>query len=105
TLAAQTPFDKLGESEETLVQGTNKLTLFFKYANVSKKVNALNSSVSDYNAQLATLKTAVAALHASGSEYAASLDNIKEKLNEKLTGLTNEASALTDVMSKIESLN
>ena len=105
TLAAQAAFDKLGESEKTLVQGTNKLTLFFKYADVSKKVNALNSSMSDYNAQLETLKTAVAALDASGSEYAAALDNIKDKLNEKLTALTNEASAVTDVMSKIDSLN
>lgn len=68
-------------------------------------MNALNSSVSDYNAQLETLKTAVAALDASGSEYAAALDNIKDKLNEKLTALTNEASAVTDVMSKIDSLN
>lgn len=61
--------------------------------------------MSDYNAQLETLKNAVAALDASGSEYAAALDNIKDKLNEKLTVLTNEASAVTDVMSKIDSLN
>ncbi|WP_249662173.1 hypothetical protein, partial [Lysinibacillus fusiformis] len=57
------------------------------------------------NAQLATLKTAVCALDASGREYAAALGNIKDKLNEKLTALTNEASAVTDVMSKIDSLN
>ncbi|WP_230875100.1 cell wall-binding protein [Lysinibacillus cavernae] len=107
TFAAKTAYDKLGVSERALVNSDkkSKLDLFFNYADLSKKVNALNPSMSDYNTQLADLKSAVTALDATGSAYVAALDGIKDKLNEKLAALTNETTAVTDVISKINSLN
>lgn len=104
TLAAQAAFDKLGESEKALVKNSDKLKLFFQYADVSKQVNALNSSMKDYKAQLEALQTKVAALNAGNSTDAAALNEIKNKLETKLSQLANEEKAVADVISEINNL-
>ena len=38
TLSARTAFNKLNENDKTLVQGAAKLTLFQKYADLSKEL-------------------------------------------------------------------
>jgi len=105
TLAAQAAFDKLGEGEKALVQKSDKLKLFFQYADLSKQVNALNSSMKDYKVQVEALQTKVAALNAGNSSDAVALDAIKNKLETKLTQLANEEKAVADVISQIANLS
>lgn len=105
TLAAQVAFDKLGVSEKALVKNSDKLKLFFQYADVSKQVNALNSSMKDFKAQLETLQTKVAALNAGNSSDAAALNEIKNKLETKLSQLANEETAVAAVISQIDNLS
>ncbi|MEQ6356879.1 hypothetical protein ABNX05_19805 [Lysinibacillus sp. M3] len=105
TLAAQAAFDKLGESEKALVKNSDKLKLYFQYADVSKQVNALNSSMKDYKAQLEALQTKVAALNAGNSSDAAALNEIKNKLETKLSQLANEETAVAAVISQIDNLS
>ncbi|MBG9454790.1 hypothetical protein ABE61_12230 [Lysinibacillus sphaericus] len=106
TLAAQVAFDKLGVSEKALVKNSDKLKLFFQYADLSKQVNALNSSMKDFKAQLETLQTKVAALNAgNSSDDAAALNEIKNKLETKLSQLANEETAVAAVISQIDNLS
>ncbi|MFE3576909.1 cell wall-binding protein [Lysinibacillus sp. NPDC059133] len=104
TFAAQTAFDKLGVNEKELVKNKSRLELLFSFADVSKKVNALSSSMKDYNAQITSLQKDVAALNAAGSEDEAVLNEIKEKLTSKLNALENEEKAVLDVISEIDKL-
>ncbi|WP_240518160.1 MULTISPECIES: hypothetical protein [unclassified Lysinibacillus] len=105
TLAAQAAYDKLGESEKALVKNSDKLKLFFQYADLSKQVNALNSSMKDYKAQLEALRTKVTALDVGNSSDAAALNEIKNKLETKLSQLANEELAVAAVISQIDNLS
>ncbi len=105
TLTAQAAFDKLADTEKGLVQDKDKLALYFKYANLLNKVNALKTTMPDYSTQVLTLQTAVTALDATGNADEAALNAIKDKLIEKLATLANEETALVDVISKIGALS
>ncbi|WP_241774623.1 MULTISPECIES: cell wall-binding protein [Lysinibacillus] len=105
TLAAQAAFDKLGESEKALVQKKDKLDLFFQYADLSKKVNALNSSMKDYKAQIVELQTKVTELDAGSSSDATALKEIKNKLETKLSQLADEETAVEAVRNQIDNLS
>lgn len=104
TLSAWTTYNKLNENDKTLVQGAAKLTLFQKYADLSKTINTLKPSA-DYSGQLAALKNEVVKLDAQGSGYEEALYNLKTQLIEKIEALINEEKAVKDIIEEIDLLN
>lgn len=105
TIAAKAAFDRLDTAQQNLVQNKAKLELYFTYVDLSKKVNALKPTMSDYSTQISKLTGEVAALDAKGDVNATALDNIKMKLSEKLSSLSNIETALAEVISKISGLS
>lgn len=103
TLSAWTAYNKLSENDKKLVQGATKLTLFQKYADISKKIATLKPTA-DYSTQLASLKNLVDQLDATGSGYEMALNNLKTKLTEELKALTDEETAVEQVTEKITNL-
>ncbi len=103
TLSAWTAFNKLNDNDKTLVQGAAKLTLFQKYADLSKRIATLKPTA-DYDTQLAELKTQVDQLDATGSENETALNNLKTKLTQDLKALTDEETAVEQVKEKITNL-
>lgn len=103
TLSAWTAYNKLSENDKKLVQGATKLTLFQKYAEISKKIATLKPTA-DYSTQLASLKNLVDQLDATGSGYEMALNNLKTKLTEELKALTDEETAVEQVTEKITNL-
>lgn len=104
TLSAWTTYNKLNENDKTLVQGAAKLTLFQKYADLSKTINTLKPSA-DYSGQLAALKNEVVKLDAQGSGYEEALNNLKTQLIEKIEALINEEKAVKDIIEEIDLLD
>lgn len=104
TLSAWTTYNKLNENDKTLVQGAAKLTLFQKYADLSKTINTLKPSA-DYSGQLAALKNEVVKLDAQGSGYEEALNNLKTQLIEKIEALINEEKAVKEVIEEIDLLD
>ncbi|KOS66634.1 cell wall-binding protein [Lysinibacillus contaminans] len=106
TIAAQAAFDKLGATEKSLVKDFKKLELYFIYADLSRKVNALKSTQADYQAQTKALQIEVGKLNSSTAEVDAvvALDAIKTKLSEKLADLSKVETDLETVLTKIEAL-
>lgn len=104
TLSAWTTYNKLNENDKTLVQGAAKLTLFQKYADLSKTINTLKPSA-DYSGQLAALKNEVVKLDAQGSGYEEALYNLKTQLIEKIEALINEEKAVKDIIEEIDLLD
>ncbi|MGE7690617.1 hypothetical protein ACQKMI_15575 [Lysinibacillus sp. NPDC097214] len=105
TFAAQAAYDKLGANEKELVKNKSRLELLFSFADASKQVNALNSSMKDYKAKIVELQTKVDALKAEGSKDEVVLNEIKEKLKSKLNALENEEAAVEAVISQIDQLS
>lgn len=105
TFAAQAAYDKLGDNEKGLVKNKSRLELLFSFADVSKQVNALNSSMKDYKAQIVELQTKVDALNAGNSSDTAALNEIKDKLKSKLNALENEEATVAAVISQIDKLS
>lgn len=104
TLSAWTAFNKLNENDKALVQGATKLTLFQKYADLSKKIATLKPTA-DYGTQLASLKNLVDQLDSQGSGYEEALSNLKTQLIEKVEALINEEKAVKDVIEEIDLLD
>ncbi|UNT55007.1 cell wall-binding protein [Lysinibacillus capsici] len=104
TLSAWTAFNKLNENDKALVQGATKLTLFQKYADLSKKIATLKPTA-DYGTQLASLKNLVDQLDSQGSGYEEALSNLKSQLIEKVEALINEEKAVKDVIEEIDLLD
>ncbi|MFJ7736017.1 hypothetical protein ACIQ2D_06685 [Lysinibacillus sp. NPDC097287] len=102
TINAQAAFDRLDATGKNLVQNKEKLSLYFNYVDLSRKVNALKPTTADYSTQIATLKAAVEALNATGE---VALDNIKENLIKKLSDLSNVEAALATVIANINGLS
>lgn len=86
------------------MQGAAKLTLFQKYADLSKTINTLKPSA-DYSGQLAALKNEVVKLDAQGSGYEEALNNLKTQLIEKIEALINEEKAVKDIIEEIDLLD
>ncbi|MEC1302457.1 cell wall-binding protein [Lysinibacillus capsici] len=104
TLSAWTAYNKLNENDKTLVQGTSKLTLFQKYADLSKTINTLKPSA-DYSAQLAAIRNQVDKLDAQGSGYEEALNNLKTQLIVKIDALIDEEKAVKEVIEEIDLLD
>lgn len=104
TIAAQEAFNRLGAAEQNLVQNATTLELYFKYADLMRKVNALKPTASDYSTQITQLKADVDALDATGSAEKAALDAIQKTLSEKLAGLATVETDVKAVIDKIEAL-
>lgn len=104
TLSAWTAFNKLNENDKALVQGAAKLTLFQKYADLSKTINTLKPSA-DYSAQLAAIRNQVDKLDAQGSGYEEALNNLKTQLIVKIDALIDEEKAVKEVIEEIDLLD
>lgn len=105
TIAANAAFYKLGDTEKSLVTGAEKLTLYFTYADLSRKVNALKSTQADYKAQITALQLEVDRLNPSiTGEDVVALGTMKTKLSEKLTNLLKIETDLETVIAKIKAL-
>lgn len=104
TLSAWTAFNKLNENDKALVQGAAKLTLFQKYADLSKTINTLKPSA-DYSAQLAAIRNQVDKLDAQGSGYEEALNNLKTQLIVKIDALIDEEKAVKEVIVEIDLLD
>lgn len=104
TLSAWTAFNKLNENDKALVQGAAKLTLFQKYADLSKTIHTLKPSA-DYSAQLAAIRNQVDKLDAQGSGYEEALNNLKTQLIVKIDALIDEEKAVKEVIVEIDLLD
>ncbi|MFJ7952297.1 cell wall-binding protein [Lysinibacillus sp. NPDC096418] len=105
TILAKAAFDRLGDTEKSLVKDEEKLKLYFSYADLSRKVNAFKSTQADYKAQITALQLEVGKLNSStAGENATALDAIKTKLSEKLTNLLKLETDLETVIKKINDL-
>ena len=104
TIAAQEAFNRLGTTEKTLVQNATTLELYFKYADLMRKVNALKPTAADYSTQITKLIADVDALDANGSTEKTALDAIQKTLSEKLAGLATVETDVKAVIDKIEAL-
>ncbi len=105
TLLAQSAFDKLSTAEQAIVQSKGQLAIYFPYADLLNKVNALKTTSPDYSQKVREYQTKVNALDPTGHAQEAALTTIKTKLSEKLTLLSNEEDVLAAVISKITALN